>query len=65
MVVTPKINIKHPSGRPVRRNESRNTGYLRVPHDTLLTPRLRLDQNAHAIGFRAHLTREFDEDNHG
>lgn len=43
----------HPSGRPIRRKETRGRGNWNIPSDSPMTPRLRTPRaDASAIGFR-------------
>lgn len=42
---------QHPSGRPIRERIVKGPQIWRVPDDTYVTPRLRREQGAQAIGF--------------
>jgi hypothetical protein len=53
---------KHPSGRPIRRARYRALSVARAPRDEPLTPGLRHDTLADAIGFAAGGYAEIDED---
>lgn len=53
---------KHPSGRPIRCEQTKPRPVWRVPDSGLVIPKLRPPENkTYAIGFRADLTAE-DED---
>ena len=46
---------KHPSGRPIRRQDIRKTNYPRVPYNEPLVPGLRKYNLIEAIGFTSNL----------
>lgn len=46
----------HPSGRPIRKQDKRMLGFNRRPYDEPLTPGLRKQEPANAIGFTAKIT---------
>lgn len=53
---------RHPSGRPIRYEETKRRPIWRVPDHGPVTPRLKPQENkTYAIGFHAALTAE-DED---
>lgn len=54
--------IKHPSGRPIRRNEQRRKPVFNVPDDGYVTPRLRPRSNVSAIGFHHNFHEKDRED---
>ncbi len=55
---------RHPSGRPIRREEVRGRQIWRIPDEGPVIPRLRVPPGgANAIGFRARITSDEEEDN--
>jgi hypothetical protein len=52
---------RHPSERPVRRDDVRRLGFTRRPHEEPLSPGLRRQSSTQAIGFMASLSEEDEE----
>jgi hypothetical protein len=52
----------HPSGKPIRRPGIKMLGFARRPHDEPLTPGLRRQEGANAIGFMPQLSSDGVDD---
>lgn len=53
---------EHPSGRPVRRRDVKMLGFTRRPQDEPLTPGLRKQPPANAIGFHTDIVSRDDDE---
>jgi len=52
----------HPSGRPIDRRRVKQLGFTRRPNDEPLTPGLRKGVQTYAVGFRASIAADDDDE---
>lgn len=53
---------RHPSGRPLPRDDYKRLGFKRIPNDGLVLPRLQRYGFSQAIGFHAKLVADEDDE---